>query len=80
MAQAPSIPQPRKAGESPLAATLLASVLLNQGAQHEDKDQIAQGRKLLKLAEAAKGKLPKLPHSSKMAKAIKAQAKTGVVK
>ena len=76
--QANQHPMPRKASEAPLAASLLAAVLLNQGAKHGDRDQIEQGKKLLTLADAAKGKMPKIPADSKMAKAIKALAKTAV--
>ena len=82
MAQAPtpSKPQPRKAADNPLAASLLAAVLMKQGAEHGDRSQMEQGRELLKLADAAKGKMPTIPHDSKMAKAIMELAKTGVVK
>ena len=71
-------PQPRKASEEPLAATLLAAVLLNQGNKHGDRSQIKQGQALIKLAEAAKGKMPKIPSDSRMGKAIKELAKTAV--
>ena len=82
MAQAPtpSKPQPRKAADNPLAASLLAAVLLKQGAEHGDRSQMEQGRELLKLADAAKGKVPKLPSDSRISKALKEMAKTGVVK
>lgn len=71
-------PQPRKASESPLAATLLAAVLMKQGNQHQDKNQVEQGQALLKLADAAKGKMPKIPADSKIGKALKDLAKTAV--
>ena len=71
-------PAPQKASESPMAATLLAAVLLNQGSKHGDKNQIEQGKKLLKMAEAAKGKMPKIPADSRIGKALKEMAKTAV--
>jgi hypothetical protein len=77
-APTPNNPMPRKAGENPLAATLLAAVLLNQGAQHGDKEQTEQGKTLLNLAEAAKGKMPKIPADSRIGKALKELAKTAV--
>ncbi len=73
-------PQPRKASEKPLAATLLAAVLMSQGGKHGDPSQIEQGQTLLKMADAAAGKMPKIPADSRMAKAIKELQKTGVVK
>lgn len=80
MAQAPqpTQPQPLKAADNPLAATLLGAVLMNQGAKHGDRSQLEQGKQLLKLAEAAQGKMPKIPSDSRIGKALKAMAKTAV--
>ena len=72
----PQQPAPKKASESPMAATLLAAVLLSQGSKHGDRDQIEQGKQLLKMAEAAKGKMPKIPADSRIGKALKEMAKT----
>lgn len=74
----PSNPSPRKASEEPLAATLLAAVLMSQGAQHGDRSQVKQGQTLLKLAEAAKGKMPKINADSRIGKALKELQKTAV--
>lgn len=73
-----SHPQPKKANEEPLAATLLAAVLLSQGSKNADRSQIKQGQNLLKLAEASKGKMPQIKADSRMGKAIKALQKTAV--
>ncbi len=83
MQQAPNLPdnphpQPRKASEEPLAATLLAAVLMSQGSKHGDRNQIEQGRALMKMADAAKGKMPKIPADSRMGKAIAELQKTAV--
>ena len=76
--QSSQIPTPHKASEQPLAATLLAAVLMNQGSKNSDPSQIEQGKQLLKMADAAKGKMPKIPNDSRIGKALKELAKTAV--
>lgn len=80
MAQAPnpSNPQPRKAADNPLAATLLGALLMQQGQKHGDRSQMEQGKQLLKIADAAQGKNPKLQSDSRIDKALKDMAKTAV--
>ena len=51
---------------------------MNQGRKNADQDQIEQGQKLLKMADAAKGKMPKIPSDSQIGKALKEMAKTAV--
>jgi hypothetical protein len=62
---------PKKAAENPLAATLLASVLLKASKESGDKAQETAALDLLKIAEANQDKMPRLKPNSKLALAIK---------
>lgn len=52
---------------------------MQQGQQNRDEGQIAQGRKLLKMADALEGKRKPPPASRDIKRALKIQQKTGVV-
>ena len=62
---------PKKAADNPLAATLLASVLLRASRESGDSAQEKAGLELLRIAEANQDKMPRLKPNSKLAKAIR---------
>lgn len=66
---------PKKAADNPLAATLLASVLLKSSRQTGDKSQEKAALDLLRIAEANQDKMPTVKPNSKLARAIKALKK-----
>ncbi len=70
--------KPQQAKDNPLGASLLAAVLMNEGLRNLDNQQLTQARSLMKMADAAKGKMPKIKANSQIAKAIKALEKTAV--
>ena len=62
---------PKKAADNPLAATLLASVLMKSSKETGDQAQMEAALDLIKIAEANQDKMPRLKPNSKLALAIK---------
>ena len=62
---------PKKAADNPLAATLLASVLLKSSRRTGDKSQEKAALELLQIARDNQDKMPTLKPNSKLARAIR---------